>query len=95
MVWSTFEFDIKTKKVDVWMPRHLVEIFTEKRYSVGLFRTDTWNPAFIEEENLDEVVERGERWIDWQDRKEGIGSVGAVDESIDVDLRRLSIASLD
>lgn len=96
VVWGTFEFQVDTKKAKVWMPCDLVDNMVEKGWVVGMFRTDLWNAALTDvEEELGNVVEKGQGWVDWKEIEESAQSRADTVDKFEVDVETLSIASLD
>ncbi|CZT00196.1 uncharacterized protein RCO7_08382 [Rhynchosporium graminicola] len=67
VLWTTFEFDVKKKVASTWMPEELVVNLKSRDWECGMYRTDIWQPAFKIPEDMVEVVEKGERWVDWKD----------------------------
>ncbi len=64
MVWSTFDFDLVTKKAHAWMSQNLVDSMVKREWVVSMFRTDLRHAAFQEEAELCGVVVKRERWGD-------------------------------
>ncbi|KAH6667869.1 hypothetical protein B0J14DRAFT_173776 [Halenospora varia] len=65
VLWSSFAFDVEKKVVSAWMGERFVDMtcgMDGDQWTVGLFRTDIWEPAFGVPELVKESVQKGERW---------------------------------
>ncbi|KAH8665117.1 hypothetical protein BGZ60DRAFT_516386 [Tricladium varicosporioides] len=65
VLWSSFTFDVENKVASAWMGEGFIDMvggMDGDQWTVGLFRTDIWEPAFKVPELVTESVQKGERW---------------------------------
>ncbi|QSZ30611.1 hypothetical protein DSL72_000168 [Monilinia vaccinii-corymbosi] len=66
IVWSTFKFDIRKKKVTVWMPQDLVDQMMDGEWKCALWRRDTWRilgaPAKVEAVEVVDMMKMERMW---------------------------------
>jgi hypothetical protein len=68
VVWSTFTWDIGSRKASAWMPKTVVDGFCKKGWACGVFRTDIWRALFQMPVSVKDSVTKGERWVDFDVR---------------------------
>jgi hypothetical protein len=44
-IWSAFSFDVEKKIAGAWVPESFIEVFTQKGWICGIFRSDILQPA--------------------------------------------------
>ena len=62
-VWTTFKWDGDDKAASAWMSTGFVNELVGQGWSVGIWRTDLWEPVCVPYlVGVESVVSRGEKW---------------------------------
>jgi hypothetical protein len=70
VMWSTFSFDVMSRTANAWIPEKFIENISEKGWECILYRTDIWTGACNMSYEVGENAVKGERWVDWKNKKE-------------------------
>ncbi|KAF4637996.1 hypothetical protein G7Y89_g71 [Cudoniella acicularis] len=78
VMWTTFKWDLGKKEASAWMPDSFVEMVSGQMWTVGLFRTDVWRPAFRIPAMARDTVTKGKSWggEEHEDEDEDMGVEG-------------------